>query len=192
MKERSQRLEYKVNILFMLVQVPMMNLGSQVKLISEAPVEKMGLETKPHPNPYPLGWVCDKAKLNVTKQCRVRFFIASNLIDEVYLDVVPLDICGIVLGSPYIYDRKAVLFRHEKKYYLTKGGVQFIVRAHSMRVNTTLVSAGQMKRLTTTNKRYVLMVIKEKYVRTSDAFQGCDPSHKKELIDIISKYGDIF
>jgi hypothetical protein len=89
--------------------------GSQVNLISEALVKKMGLETKPHLKPYPLGWVCDKEKLNVTKQCRIIFSIASKLIDEVDLDVVPLDICGIVLGSPYLYDRKAVFFRHEKK-----------------------------------------------------------------------------
>ena len=41
--------------------------GSQVNLISETLVKNMGLETKPHPKPYPLGWVCDKAKLNVTK-----------------------------------------------------------------------------------------------------------------------------
>jgi hypothetical protein len=53
--------------------------GSQVNLISEALVKKMGLETKPHPKPYPLGWVCDKEKLNVTKQCRVRFSIASKI-----------------------------------------------------------------------------------------------------------------
>jgi hypothetical protein len=44
------------------------DLGSQVNLISEALVKNMGLEMKPHPKPYPLGWVCDKAKLNVTKQ----------------------------------------------------------------------------------------------------------------------------
>ena len=80
------------------------DMGSQVNLISKALVKKIGLETRPHPKPYPLGWVCDKAKLNVTKQCRVRFSIASKLIDEVDLDVVPLDMCGIVLGS--LYDRK--------------------------------------------------------------------------------------
>jgi hypothetical protein len=108
------------------------------------------------------------------------------------LDVVPLDICGIVLGSPYFYDRKAVFFCHENKYHLTKGGVEYIVIAHSMRVNITHVSAGQMKRLITTNKRYVLMLVKEKDVGTSDAFRGCDPSHKNELIDIVSKYDDIF
>jgi hypothetical protein len=110
-------------------------------LISKALVKNMGLETKPHPNPYPLGWVCDKEKLNVTKQCRVRFSIPSKLIDEVDLDVVSLDICGIVLGSPYLYYRKEIFFCHEKKYHLTKEGVEYIVRAHNMRVKTTLVSA---------------------------------------------------
>jgi hypothetical protein len=166
--------------------------GSQVNLISEALVKNMGPEMKPHPKPYPLGWVCDKQKINVNKQCRVKFAIASNLIDEVDLDVVSLDICGIVLGTPYLYDRKAVFFCHGNKYHLTKGGVEYIVRAHKMRVNTTLVSADQMKRLINTNKIYVLMVVREKDVRTSYAFQGCDPSHKKELIDIVSKYDDSF
>jgi hypothetical protein len=98
------------------------DLGSQVNLISEALIKNMGLETKPHPKPYPLGWVFDKEKLNVTKQCRVRFVIASKLIDEVDLDVVSLDICCIVLGSPYIYDRKSVFFSHENKYHLTNRG----------------------------------------------------------------------
>jgi hypothetical protein len=49
-----------------------------------------------------------------------------------------------------------------------------------------------MKIFITTNDRYVLMVVKEKDVGTHNAFQRCDPSHKKELIDIVSKYDDIF
>jgi hypothetical protein len=32
--------------------------GSQTNLISEEVVNKLGLETKPHPKPYPLGWIC--------------------------------------------------------------------------------------------------------------------------------------
>jgi hypothetical protein len=168
------------------------DLGSHVNLIYEALVTKMGLVTKPHLKPYPLGWVCDKEKLNVTKQCRVIFSIASKLIDEVDLDVVSLDICGIELGSPYIYDRKIVFFFHEKKYHLTKGGVEYIVRYHNMRVNTTPVSAGKMKKIIKTNKRYVLMVVREKDFRTFNGFQGCNPSHKNELIDNVSKYDDIF
>jgi hypothetical protein len=49
-----------------------------------------------------------------------------------------------------------------------------------------------MKRLINTNKICVLMVVREKYVGTSNVFQGCGPSHKKELIDIVYKYDDIF
>jgi len=78
----------------------LLNSGSQVNFISEVVVKKLGLETKPHKNPYPLGWVCDKTKLKVTKQCKLRFSIGSKFVDEVELYIVPLDICGIVLGSP--------------------------------------------------------------------------------------------
>lgn len=153
--------------------------GSQGNLISESLVNKLGLETKPHLKPYPLGWVCDKAKLHVTKQCRTRFVIASKIVDEVDLDVVPLDICGIVLRSPYLYDRKEVLFLHEKKYHLTKDEVEYIVRAHHAKTSANLVSAGQMKRLINSSKGYMLMVVRGKYVETSGAFQYCDPTHRK-------------
>ena len=83
---------------------------SQAKLILESLVNKLGLETKPHPKPYPLRWIHDKAKLNVTKQCKVKFVITSKLVDEVKIDVIPLDIYGTVLGSPYLYDKKAIIF----------------------------------------------------------------------------------
>ena len=66
--------------------------GSQVNLISETLVKKLGLQTKPHEKPYPLGWVCDKTKLQVTRQCKLRFAIGSTFVDEVELDIVPLDI----------------------------------------------------------------------------------------------------
>ena len=74
--------------------------GSQANLIFEDTVKKLKLETIPHPQPYPLGWICDNAKLHVTKRCKLRFVITANFLDEVELDVIPMDICGIVLGSP--------------------------------------------------------------------------------------------
>lgn len=69
--------------------------GSQVNIISEAIVKKLNLETIIHTKPYPFGWVCDDAKLQVTRMCKLKFSITANFIDEVELDVVPLDICGI-------------------------------------------------------------------------------------------------
>ena len=73
---------------------------SQANLISKNIVKKLGLETKLHPKPYPFGWLCGDAKLQVAKHCRLRFSIASSFIDEVDLDVILFDICGIVLASP--------------------------------------------------------------------------------------------
>lgn len=62
--------------------------------------------------------------------------------NKVELDVIPLDICGIMLGSPYHYNRKAVFYMEENKYHLFKDGVEFIVRAHHIKTNTSLVSIG--------------------------------------------------
>lgn len=40
---------------------------SEVNLITTNMVKKSGLEFCDHPNPYPLGWVNNDAKLEVTK-----------------------------------------------------------------------------------------------------------------------------
>ena len=61
--------------------------------------------------------------------------------DEVELDVVPLDICGIVLGSPYLYDCKVVCYREQNKYHLFKDGIEYIVRAHKTKASLAIVSA---------------------------------------------------
>ena len=118
--------------------------------------------------------------------------IASKLVDEVELDVIPLDICGMVLGILYLYDRKAVFFHHENKYQITKDGVEYIVRAHQIKINASLVSAGEMKRLVNLSKGCMLMVVRGKDAELSDAFHGCDHVHKKELCELISNYDEMF
>ena len=109
--------------------------GSQANLISNDLVKKLNLETIPHTKPYPLGWICKNTNLQVTRKCILRFAITTNFIDEHELDVLPLDISGIVLGSPYLYDRKSIFYRHENKYHLFKNGEKYIVRAHNKKLN---------------------------------------------------------
>jgi hypothetical protein len=154
--------------------------GSQVNLISEAIVKKLGLETKPHKNPYSLGWVCDNAKLQVTKQCKLRFSITSKFVDEVELDVVPLDICGIVLGIPYLFDRKAIFFREENMYHLIKDGIKYIVRAHHMKSDLSLVTTRQLKRIVNARKNVSLMSAK--------AIEGCDLECNNEIVKFVPSY----
>jgi len=119
--------------------------GSQVNLIFEAIVKKLGLLITPHKKPYPLGWLSDKAQLQVTRQCKLKFSFGSAFVDEVELDIIPLDICGIVLGSPYLYDRKDIFYRVENKYLLVKDGIKCFVRAHKLKNNYTLINSGKMK-----------------------------------------------
>ena len=61
--------------------------------------------------------------------------------------MIPLDICGIVLGSPYLYDHDAIFYRKEHKSHLKKYGIGYIVRAHKTKNHLDLINANQMKRL---------------------------------------------
>ena len=109
-----------------------------------------------------MGWICKNINLQVTRKCILWFAITTNFIDEVELDVVPLDISRIVLGSPYLYDRKDIFYRHEKNYHLFKDGVEYIVRAHCKKLNLSLVNARKMKRLVNSSKNFALIMIKPK------------------------------
>ena len=57
--------------------------------------------------------------------------------------MVPLDIYSIMLGSPYLYDRKVIFYKEDNMYQLTKDGVEYIVRATHMKTNLSLVSASK-------------------------------------------------
>ena len=61
--------------------------------------------------------------------------------------MVLLEISGIVLGSPYLYDRKVVFHHHENKYHLFKYGIEYIVRAHKKKTSLSLINAGEMMRI---------------------------------------------
>jgi hypothetical protein len=74
--------------------------GSQANIIEVDLVKKLRLEVCDHPIPYPLGWVNKDAKIKVMKQCKIKYSISANFINEVEWDVVPLDVCGVVFGSP--------------------------------------------------------------------------------------------
>lgn len=75
---------------------------SQVNIISEKVVKKLGLKTIEYRKPYTLIWMRRNHKLQVTEECMLPFAITSQFKDKVMCDVVKLDTCGMVLGSPYL------------------------------------------------------------------------------------------
>jgi hypothetical protein len=85
--------------------------SSQANLIAVNLVKNLGLEVCDHPSPYPLGWVNKDIEIKVMKKCKIKFVISVDFIDEVELDIVPLDVCGVLFGSPYMYMSDAI-FMH--------------------------------------------------------------------------------
>ena len=103
--------------------------------------------------------MCNDNRLRVTKQCKLKFAITSKFVDEVEFDVVPLDICGIVLGSPYLYDRKAIFYREHNKYHLFKNGIEYIIRAHRMKNGGSIVNTGHLKMIVNASSKLTLMSV---------------------------------
>eukprot|EP00253_Pinus_taeda_P030335 PITA_30335 len=137
---RKTESSYSISKLFPNIQIDtLFDSGSQANLIYADLVKKMNLETMPHHKSYPSGWITKDANLQVTRKCVFRFAIIANIIDEVELDVVPLDISGILLGNLYLYDMKDIFHRFENKYHLFKKN---IVRAHRKNLSLSLATAG--------------------------------------------------
>jgi hypothetical protein len=66
------------------------------------------------------------------------------------------------------------------------------MRAHRMKTIFSLASIGQMKRLANAIKIFKLMLVKAKDDDKSNAFKGCGPKHKDELVKIVSNYDEMF
>jgi hypothetical protein len=118
--------------------------GYQSNLILEEVVKQLGLNTQMHHKPYSLKWISNDHKLQITKQCTLKFAISFKFLDEVTCDVVPLNECGMVLGSPYLYDRKAIFYTKHNQYHLIKVGKEYVVHAHHLKANQSLQTMEQL------------------------------------------------
>jgi hypothetical protein len=116
------------------------DLGSQSNLISSQLVENLGLETQDHMHPYPLGWVRQDVELKVRKECKFKYDINQNFVDEVFAYVVPLDICEVILGSPYFYVRDVIFIRRVNQYRIVKDGKLYAINAHKKKTRSSLRS----------------------------------------------------
>jgi hypothetical protein len=149
--------------------------GSQSNLISEELVKKLGLKTQMHHRPYTLKWMSNNHQMHITKQCTIKFAISSKYVDEVTCDVVSLKECGMILGSPYLFDRKAVFYRVKNQYQFTKAGHDYVVHAHHVKA---LQTGEQLTNVVVSNEVIGLeqeqdMVVNHRLFQ--DKFMSCKP-----------------
>ncbi|KAG7558942.1 Retrotransposon gag domain [Arabidopsis thaliana x Arabidopsis arenosa] len=80
--------------------------GSCENVIAESAVKKLSISDEPHPVPYKLAWLQKGNDVNVTRRALVAFSIGEAYKDQLYCDVVPMDVCHLLLGRPWEFDRK--------------------------------------------------------------------------------------
>ena len=121
------------------------NFDSKTNLIVVYLVSKITLEFHDHIIPYPLGWLKRDAQFKVKKQCNIKFSICANFIDEVELDIVSLNLCGVDFGSPYIYMRDFTLMPIEKQGHIIKDENPYVINAHKSKSMVSLICSTKPK-----------------------------------------------
>jgi hypothetical protein len=97
--------------------------GSYCNGISRAVVASLGLSTWRIPEPKHVEWLNSCGVLKVTHKVRVPFTV-DDYDDEVECDVLPLEVCGLLLGRPWQYDRNARHAGRENTYSFMHDGKQ--------------------------------------------------------------------
>jgi hypothetical protein len=100
--------------------------GSTDNLVSTEMVEKMKLEMTAHLNPYKVSWLQKGHQVMVSRQCKVEFKIGGYK-DEVLCDVIPMDVCHVLLGRPWKYDRNVIHDGRKNTYTLEKNGCKHML-----------------------------------------------------------------
>jgi hypothetical protein len=74
-------------------------------VVSQEAIDNLGFKTEEHPNPYKLSSLKKDGEIKVTKRCLVHFQIGRSKKNVVSCDVAPMDVCHLLLGRLWQYDR---------------------------------------------------------------------------------------
>ena len=95
--------------------------GSCCNIVNERVVKHFKLPTTPHPTPYGLQWISDKACDTVTQQAWVTFSIGAY-VDKVLCDVIKMDATHVLLGRPWQFDRRTFHDGYLNRYMFQYNG----------------------------------------------------------------------
>ncbi|XP_057852864.2 uncharacterized protein LOC131063114 [Cryptomeria japonica] len=85
-------------------------------------VETLKLNRIPHQNPYKISWFNKGQQVHVNEKALVEFNMGPYK-DKVLCDIVPMNVCHLLLGRPWQFDRRAQHDGHKKIYVIEKDGV---------------------------------------------------------------------
>jgi len=100
--------------------------GGIDNLVSTEMVEKLILQNVPHPTAYRVSWLQKGHQILVSEKCNVEFQIGSYE-DGILCDVMPMDVCHVLLRRPWRYDMKAIHDGRKNTYTLEKNGHKHVL-----------------------------------------------------------------
>ena len=75
------------------------DVGSCENIVSTEAIQKLGVKTETHSNPYKLAWLKKGREVTVSQHALISFYIGSKYKDQVWCDVVAIDACHYFLGD---------------------------------------------------------------------------------------------
>jgi hypothetical protein len=101
--------------------------GSGMNIVSLDAVKKLKLSTEKHPNPYKVSWV-DDTTIPMKQRCLVNFSLGKNYREIVWCDVIPMRACHILLGRPWLFDRKVQYDGYKNTYTFLYEGKRLVLK----------------------------------------------------------------
>ena len=97
-----------------------------MNVVSKDVVNLLNLKVEPHPNPFRVAWVNDHT-LPVGQRCLLSIQMGDYK-DEIYYDVLPMDVAHVLLGCPWLCDLKVTNFGKDNIYSFKYKGKNIILR----------------------------------------------------------------
>ncbi|GJS42727.1 RNA-directed DNA polymerase, partial [Tanacetum coccineum] len=90
--------------------------GSCTNVASQTLVSKLNLITEPHPSPYVIQWLNQGKGIHVSHRILLSLSIGRSYEDKIWCDVIPMDACHVLLGRPWLFDRRVMHDGYQNTY----------------------------------------------------------------------------
>ncbi|XP_052486318.1 uncharacterized protein LOC128041056 [Gossypium raimondii] len=151
-------------------------------------VEKLGLPTTKHLQPYKLQWLNDGGELKVTKQVLVPFTIGKYS-DEVLCDVVPMHAGHMLLGRPWQFDRKVIHDGFTNRYTFKYDGKNVtLVPMTPRQVYKDQLKLRESVEKFRKDQSVLVLMYKETLLNTNEL----DPNLPSSIVSLLQEFEDMF
>ena len=98
------------------------NGGSCAYVASQVLIDKLKLLTSRHLHPYVVQWLNQSKGLQEARKVFLSLSIWKSYKEELWWNVIPMDACHILLGMPWLFNRRVIYDGYTNTYSFNKNG----------------------------------------------------------------------